>query len=386
MRLVLFTGKGGVGKTTLAAATGATLATQGRRTLVVSTDPAHSLADSYGTPLGPEPTEVDRRLDAVQIDSRSLADTAWQRLRGQLGTALSGIGVDALDAAELTVLPGVDELLALSEVRRLAATKYWHAVVVDCGPTAETLRLFALPEAVAGYLRRVYGWQPVSPRARALSGAAASVMELGTHLESLRAMLTDREITTVRLVLTPERMVVAETRRTLTALALRGIRVDGIVANRMMPAAGLWRGGAASWLRERRSQQEAVLAEAGAAGLSGVRLVEHRASEPVGLEALAEIAKELYGGGDPLAGEADDVAPMLRITESDEGYRLRIALPLAPDADVDLARIDDDLAITIDGFRRLVALPRLLRPCEVVGAETDAEGLVVLLTDPGGQA
>lgn len=371
MRLVLFTGKGGVGKTTLAAATGATLAGQGRRTLVVSTDPAHSLADSYGMPLGPEPTEVDRRLDAVQIDSRSLADTAWQRLRGQLGDALAGIGVDALDAAELTVLPGVDELLALGEVRRLAATKHWHAVVVDCGPTAETLRLFALPEAIAGYLRRVYG------------GAAASVMELGDHLESLRAMLTDREVTTVRLVLTPERMVVAETRRTLTALALRGIRVDGIVANRLMPAAGLWRGGAASWLRERRAQQEAVLAEAGAAGLSGVRLVEHRAAEPVGLDALAEIAKELYGGGDPLAGEADDVAPMLRITESDDGYRLRIALPLGPDADVDLARIDDDLAITIDGFRRLVALPRLLRPCEVTGAETDAEGLVVLLTDPG---
>ena len=380
MRLVLFTGKGGVGKTTLAAATGATLAGQGRRTLVVSTDPAHSLADSYGTPLGPEPTEVDRRLDAVQIDSRSLADTAWQRLRGQLGDALDGIGVDALDAAELTVLPGVDELLALGEVRRLAATKHWHAVVVDCGPTAETLRLFALPEAIAAYLRRMYGRQP---KPRALTGATASVAELGNHLESLRAMLTDREVTTVRLVLTPERMVVAETRRTLTALALRGIRVDGIVANRLMPAAGLWRGGAASWLRERRAQQEAVLAEAGAAGLSGVRLVEHRAAEPVGLDALAEIAKELYGGGDPLAGEADDVAPMLRITESDDGYRLRIALPLGPDADVDLARIDDDLAITIDGFRRLVALPRLLRPCEVTGAETDAEGLVVLLTDPG---
>ncbi|MPY77532.1 MAG: AAA family ATPase [Actinophytocola sp.] len=382
MRLVLFTGKGGVGKTTLAAATGATLATYGKRTLVVSTDPAHSLADSYGVPLGPEPTEVDRRLDAVQIDSRSLADTAWQRLRGQLGNALAGIGVDALDAAELTVLPGVDELLALGEVRRLAATKHWHAVVVDCGPTAETLRLFALPEAIASYLRRMYGWQPKS---RALTGAAASVAELGAHLESLRTMLTDRDVTTVRLVLTPERMVVAETRRTLTALALRGIRVDGIVANRLMPAAGLWRGGAASWLRERRAQQEAVLAEAGAAGLSGVRLVEHRAAEPVGLDALAEIAKELYGGGDPLAGEADDVAPMLRITESDQGYRLRIALPLAPDADVDLARIDDDLAITIDGSRRLVALPRLLRPCDVIGAETDAEGLVVLLTEPGGQ-
>lgn len=385
MRLLLFTGKGGVGKTTLAAATAATLAKQGRRTLVVSTDPAHSLADSFGIPLTGEPADVERRLQAVQLDTRALVDTAWAELRGQLKAALAGAGVDALDAEELTVLPGVDELLALGEVQRLAATGHWHAIVVDCGPTAETLRLLALPEALSSYLRRLYGWHPVSPTARKGSAVAASIARFGKHLEGLRGMLTDPDVTTVRLVLTPERMVVAETRRTLTALALRGIRVDGLVANRLMPAAGFWRGGAASWLRSRRAQQDEVLAEIAEAGLPPVRSVELRAVEPVGLDALAEISQELYDGGDPLAAGGDGIAPLLRITEGAEGeYRLRVALPLAVSSPVELARVDDDLAITIDGFRRLVALPKLLRSCTVIGAESDAEGLVVLLADPPG--
>lgn len=384
MRLLLFTGKGGVGKTTLAAATAATLAGQGRRTLVVSTDPAHSLADAYGKPLGAKPSEVDKRLFAVQLDTRTLVDTVWEDLRGQLTAALRGAGVDALDAEELTVLPGVDELLALSEVQRLAESGFWHAVVVDCGPTAETLRLLALPEAISGYLRRLFGWQPVSSKARQWSGVASSVGRLGTHLESLRALLTDPETTTVRLVLTPERMVVAETRRTLTALALRGIRVDGLVANRLMPSPGFWRGGAAAWLRTRRDHQDAVLAEVTAAGLPPVRTVEHRAVEPVGLEALAELSKELYGGADPLVGDPHGITPLLQVEESAPGlFRLRVAMPLAVDADVDLARIDDDLAITIEGFRRLIALPKLLRSCVITDAESDTEGLVVILADPG---
>lgn len=383
MRLLLFTGKGGVGKTTLAAATAATLAGQGRRTLVVSTDPAHSLADAFGTPLGATPVAVDRRLHAVQIDTRALVDTVWADLRGQLRSALTGAGVDALDAEELTVLPGVDEVLALTEVRRLAQTGNWHVIVVDCGPTAETLRLLALPEAVTGYLRRVFGWQPVSPRARRWTGVASSVERLGKHLEGLRTMLTDPEVTTVRLVLTPERVVVAETRRTLSALALRGVRVDGLIANRLMPAPGIWRGAAANWLRTRRAQQDEVLSELRDAGLLEVRAVEHRAVEPVGLESLTEISKDLYGGGDPLAGDDRGIAPLLQVSRASGGYRLRVAMPLLAGADVELARVDDDLSITIDGFRRLISLPVLLRRCVITGAESDTEGLVVLLDDPG---
>jgi arsenite-transporting ATPase len=374
VRILLFTGKGGVGKTTLAAATGAALAARGRKTLVVSTDPAHSLADAYGRALGAEPSEVDTLLSAGQIDSRTLADSSWHRLRAELQQTLSGAGLDTLDAEELTVLPGVDELLALTEVRRLAENGPWETVVVDCGPTAETLRLLALPEAVAGYLSRVFGRRVTD-----------SVRRLGTHLDGLRALLTEPSVTTVRLVLTPERVVVAEARRTLSSLALRGIAVDGLIANRLMPAPGFWRGGAATWLRTRRAQQDAVLAELAEAGIAPVARVEHRAAEPVGLPALLEIAAELYRGADPLDGNGTPVTPLLRVRPAPGGYTLRIAIPLARDAEVDLARVDDDLAITVDGFRRLIALPESLRPCRITGAESDADGLLVSLAGNRGR-
>ncbi|WIY07135.1 ArsA family ATPase [Amycolatopsis mongoliensis] len=378
MRILLFTGKGGVGKTTLAAATGAALAARGRKTLVVSTDPAHSLGDAFGHTLGAEPSEVDALLSAVQIDARTLVDTSWHRLRAELQTALAGAGLDTLDAEELTVLPGVDDLLALTEVRRLAEDGLWETIVVDCGPTAETLRLLALPEAVSGYLTRVFG-----RRGRVIE----SVRRLGAHLDGLRALLTEPSVTTVRLVLTPERVVVAEARRTLSSLALRGIAVDGLIANRLMPAPGFWRGGAASWLRTRRTQQDAVLAELAAAGFGPSKLscVEHRAVEPVGLPALLEIAAELYRGGDPLDGDGTPVTPLLRVRPAPDGYTLRIAIPLGRDAEVDLARVDDDLAITVDGFRRLIALPESLRPCRITGAESDADGLVVNLAGNRGR-
>ncbi len=374
MRILLCTGKGGVGKTTLAAATGAALAARGRKTLVVSTDPAHSLGDAFARPLGAEPSEVDTLLSGVQVDSRALADSSWQQLRGELRAVLAGAGLDTLDAEELTVLPGVDELLALTEVRRLAEEGPWETVVVDCGPTAETLRLLALPEAVSGYLSRVFGRRVTD-----------SVRRLGAHLDGLRALLTDPSVTTVRLVLTPERVVVAEARRTLSSLALRGIAVDGVIANRLMPAPGIWRGGAASWLRTRRAQQDAVLAELAAAGIAPVARVEHRAVEPVGLPALLEIAAELYRGEDPLAGNGTPVTPLLRVRPASGGYTLRVAVPLARDAEVDLARVDDDLAITVDGFRRLIALPEPLRPCRITGAESDADGLVVHLVGNRGR-
>lgn len=373
MRILLFTGKGGVGKTTLAAATAAALAGRGRKTLVVSTDPAHSLGDAFGRTLGAEPSEVDTLLHAAQIDSRSLVDNTWRELRQELQTALAGVGLDSLDAEELTVVPGVDELLALTEVQRLAEHGPWETVVVDCGPTAETLRLLALPEAISGYLTRMF-----KPGARR---TAVAVRRLGAHLESLRALLTDPATTTVRLVLTPERVVVAEARRTLSSLALRGIGVDGLIVNRLMPAPGFWRGAAASWMRTRRTQQNTVLAELAAAGFGpeAVKPVEHRAVEPVGLAALQEIAYELYQGLDPLTGNGKGVTPLLEVSESDSGYQLRIAVPLHRDSEVDLARVDDDLAVTVDGFRRLIALPEMLRPCRITGAESDAHGLVVSL-------
>ncbi|MCE6997696.1 ArsA family ATPase [Saccharothrix sp. S26] len=383
-RLLLFTGKGGVGKTTLAAATATALAAGGRKALVVSTDPAHSLGDALGVPLSGHVGEVEGGLHAAQIDPRALVDHAWRDLRGHLRTVLAGAGVDELDAEELTVLPGIEELLALSEVQRLAGSGPWDVVVVDCGPTAETLRLLALPEAFASYLERLFPTHRRVVRGLLAGVAGSGAVEkwdatadalgrLAEDLEHLRGLLTS-PTTTVRLVLTPERVVAAETRRTVTALALQGIRVDGVVANRVVPDPGADRGPAADWLRTRRAEQDAVLAEL--ADLGSVSTVAHRAAEPVGPAALLDLAEGLYQGRDPLDGVAAD-EPLLSVERTGEQeYALRIALPIG-DSSLDLARVGDDLAVTVDGRRRLIALPSLLRRCLVTGAELDDTGLAV---------
>jgi arsenite-transporting ATPase len=387
VRVLLFTGKGGVGKTTLAAATAAATVAAGRKALVVSTDPAHSLADAFGAELGPEASELDTGLFGAQIDTRRLVDGAWEEMRGHLRTLLAGAGIDELAAEELTALPGVEELLALAEVHRLATAGPWDAVIVDCGPTAETLRLLALPEAVGNYLERLFpthrrvvrgllaGVAGSSAPAR-WDAAADAIGRLAEHLEAVRSLLVDQQRTSVRLVLTPERVVAAETRRTLTALALQGIRVDGLVANRLLPDPGTGRGAAANWLRTRRTEQESVLADLRTAEIP-VQTVGYRACEPVGVPALLDLAAELYPDGDPLAVSTVPAEPLLAVTAAENGYQLRVSFPLDVDADLDLARVDDELAITVDGRRRLIALPAALRRCVVTGAEIVDGGLLV---------
>jgi arsenite-transporting ATPase len=193
----------------------------------------------------------------------------------------------------------------------------------------------------------------------------------------LRTLLADPEITSVRLVLTPERLVVAESRRTLAALALRDIRVDGMIANRLVPRAGMRRGPAATWLRTRRGEQDEVLAELRASMPIKVHVVEHRAAEPVGRDALGELADELYGRSDPLADSGSRPPSLLQVRPEGAGYLLRVAFPLTDQSDVELARVGDDLAVTCDGLRRLIPLPAVLRRYVVVDAEVSADGVLV---------
>jgi len=386
VRIVLFTGKGGVGKTTTAAATALRLADRGLKTLLLSTDIAHSLADALAVDLPDEPVEVAASLWAVQIDTQGRFEAAWRDVQTFLVDMLARGGVDPITADELTVLPGVDEVLALLAVRELAVTGHWDALVVDCAPTAETLRLLALPEALTWYLERVF---PVHRRlARGMRPLAhllgrgevlppdtlfEALLRLNDELGSVRRLLGDPEVTSVRLVLTPEAVVAAEARRTFTALALYGYAVDLVIANRVFPAGDdAWRQG---WAAAQQKHLERI--RESFAGLPVVEL-PYRPAEPVGMTALREVADELYG---PLPG--DDPAPagrgteLLRVEQVGSEFALCLALPLAERADVDAVRVGDDLIVTVGPNRRVLTLPSVLRRCTVAGGQFDGRELRV---------
>ena len=386
MRIVLFTGKGGVGKTTTAAATALRLADRGVKTLLLSTDIAHSLGDALAVPLSGEPREVARSLWAVQVDTQGRFEAAWRDVQRFLIDLLARSGVDPITADELTVLPGVDEVLALLAVRELAQAGDWDTLVVDCAPTAETLRLLALPEALGWYLQKVF---PAQRRlARGMRPLAAvlgrgdvippdnifeALLRLNDDLAGVRQLLGDPSVTSVRLVLTPEAVVAAEARRTFTALALYGYTVDLIIANRVFPAGeDEWR---QRWARAQQTQLVGI--RESFAGLP-VRELPYRGDEPVGVDALREVADALY---DPLPG-ADPAArvqsqELLRIEARGAEFVLTMALPLAARASVDVSRAGDDLVVTVGGHRRVLMLPSVLRRCVVVRGEFDAGELRV---------
>lgn len=382
MRVLLFTGKGGVGKTTTACATALRLAERGRKTLLLSADGAHSVADALAVPVGAEPGEVAESLWAVQVDTQRRLEAAWREIQDYLLRLLSRSGVDPVTAAELTVLPGVEEVLALLAVRDLATSGQWDAVVVDCAPTAETLRLLALPEALGWYLAKVFPAhrrlaRTVRPFASLLGrgegvppeATFGALLRLADELASVRQLLADRSTTSVRLVLTPEAVVTAEARRTFTALNLYGYQVDMVVANRVFPAdlgpadcAGSddWRRG---WVRAQQRQ----LLEIGESfdGIQ-VRQVGYGALEPVGVLALGAIADQLYGplpGTDPAQGVPAQ-EPM-RVEREGEEFVLRLHLPLAARGEVEAARAGDDLVVTVGPYRRVITLPGVLRRCQV---------------------
>jgi len=375
VRVLLFTGKGGVGKTTTSAATAAHAARRGLKTLVLSTDPAHSLADALDVPLGPEPTEIDVGLFGQQVDTQRAFEHSWREVQHYLREVLEQGGVDPLEAEELTVLPGADEVLALLELRAQAESGRWDVVVVDCAPTAETLRLLALPGALGWYMERVFprerrAVRTLRPLLSTLAGVPmppdkvfAAVERLHAELSAVQDLLTDPARSSVRVVLTPESVVVAEARRTLTSLSLYGYRVDGVIANRVFPSTGTdpWIG---QWVAAQQRQLDEVATSVGALP---IWRVPYRPAEPVGLDELLSLADDLYGEGDALA-LVDTPEPIAVERISNDEFVLSVALPHADKRDVDLVRKGDELVLTVGSHRRAIALPSVLRRCLVDGA------------------
>ena len=400
-RIILHTGKGGVGKTTVSAATAVAAAAAGYRTLLLSTDSAHSVADVLDAPVGTEPTPVGGvdGLWAAQVDTRAQLELAWADIRRYLVTALAAQGVAEIEAEELTVLPGADEIVALLAVRRYATSEFqgsrFDVLVVDCAPSGESLRLLALPETIKFYADRLRSTPARLMRSLAAGfgalGAARSARDaprglreapgpdvaadvLGALLDDLaaaRELLSDHSVTGIRLVLTPERVVIAEARRLYTALALHGFGVQAVVVNRLLPESAASHEFFGTWQQEQQANLP-LIDESFPLPLHFLALGAH---EPVGVPELKGIAAQLFGGADPLG---DPVPGAGLRTEGEAGrYRLVITLPLADRDSVDLGRSGDDLIVTIGPLRRRISLPSTLRRCRTSGATFRGDDLVV---------
>lgn len=374
MRILLFTGKGGVGKTTTAAATAVRCADAGQRTIVLSTDPAHSLGDAFDIELGDLTVEITDGLWGQQLDAQDRMEDAWEDIQSYLQAVFRWGGVDEIEAEELSVVPGLDEIFALTDIKRYAASGEWDTIVVDCAPTAETIRLLSLPGVLAWWMERLF---PMGRRVnKVVSPLLGSVTDLPVpgddvfgaverfyeRLDGVKELLTDRTVTSARLVVNPERIVVAEARRTFTYLSLFGYSVDAVIANRLLPDAV-----SDPWFEDwkQRDLDHLATIEEGFAPVPVLR-AELAPHELVGVDRLRAFGTALYGDDDPARHRAD-VAPM-RLERTDAGDVLSVDLPFAGRDELVLGRRDDELLVRVGPYRRSILLPDSLKRRQVVDA------------------
>ena len=388
MRIILITGKGGVGKTTVSAATAIKSADLGYSTLVMSTDPAHSLADAFDVPLGDDPTPVVPNLHAQQIDSQQRLEESWGEVRDHLTELFDWSGLKGIEAEELTVFPGMDELFSLATVRDHARSEEYDVIIVDCAPTAETLRLLSLPEVMSWYMDKMFPIsrkvakvvRPVISRVSSIPFADEAVFDAVARfydrLDGIREILSDPEVTTARLVMNPEKMVISEARRTYTYLGLFGYSVDSAIVNRILPDDV-----SDPYFDRWREIQTAHLADVdeGFAG-TDIRRLRLFEEEMVGVELLRIVADELYGDVDPTERLSEGQA--LRIEEGDDGgdVELVMTMPFTERGDIDLMRHGDEVFVTVGSYRRSLMLPDSLQRRTIRGAKIHEGELRIVFT------
>ncbi len=377
MRVILYTGKGGVGKTSLSAATGVRTAELGYRTLVMSTDAAHSLGDSLGRPVGAEPVEIGENLDAVEIDVNHELATHWAAIQDYLSRFLASQGYDAVVAEELGIPPGMDELFSLMRIGDFQIEGRYEVLVVDCAPTGGTMRMLGLTELLEWYMdkffeverRVVRAVRPVAERLISTplpsDEVYAAIGRFYSRIRGVRALLMDPKRTSIRIVSVPERMVIQESQRAFTYLGLFGFPVDAVIANRVLPpeAKGTY---FARW-RKIQEEQLGVLDQAfRPLPIFPVQLFDR---EVVGLEALHRLARAVFGTKDP--AKVFYKGKSLEIRAGSPGYDLSLPLPHAKKDEVKAWTKGEELIVSVGNFRRNLVLPRSLAGLEVTRARLD---------------
>jgi arsenite-transporting ATPase len=388
VRTILYTGKGGVGKTSVAAATALRAANSGRKVLVMSTDPAHSLSDAFDVEVGSGPRKIAPGLWAQETDYTAMLEDSWAEIQAYITTVFEWQGANALAAEELALLPGMDELFGLIMVRRHHREDDYDSLIVDAAPTGETLKLLSLPDQMSWYIEKIFPIQrraaklvrPFASRARSLPPFPEdSVFAAGKRfyeaIAGVEEILTDRENASVRLVVNAEKMVIAEARRAYTYLNLYDYGVDAVVVNRLLPDEvsdpyfARWREAQAGHLQTIQSSFSPI-------PILRARLFDR---EMYGLEALDELAEDVFEGIEPL--EMLFHGATHEIVKNGGGYDVLLYLPLAEKEDVDLSKRGVELFVRVGGHKRNILLPDSLARLHAAGASIEKGRLTVRLRD-----
>jgi arsenite-transporting ATPase len=388
-RTILYTGKGGVGKTSVAACTARRCAAAGLRTLVISTDPAHSLSESLGVELAGQPTPAGDHLWGQEVKAQEEMERHWSGVQDWLGELFIERGLDRISAEELTVPPGMDELFSLLQLQAQHHGGEWQAIIVDCAPTGETLRLLSFPDVARWWIEKVFPRErqilaAARPLARSLldipmpsQAVFADIQRLSQNLIEMNEILRDRESCTIRLVMNPDKMVIGEAMRTFTYLNLYGYVTDAVVVNRVFPAGvgdyfAVWR----------RVQEEHLELVRSAFGPVPLLTAPYFEQEVVGAEMLDRLAAELFSDHEPAAVLHETITHELTVSE--DGASLRIPLPFAHKGEISLKKIGLELVVGVDGQRRTIMLPAAMAGYNPSGATFEDGKLEVKFSGAAG--
>lgn len=383
MRIIIYTGKGGVGKTSIAAATAVKMAKQGKRTLILSTDAAHSLADSLAVPIGPDPVQISDNLWGQEVNAIRETERNWGTVQVWLTKLLDKAQLKDVTTEEMLVFPGMEELFSLLKIKEHADSGQYDVLVVDCAPTGETLRLLSYPNVLNWWLEKIFPTErklikivrPVAKIVKDIDLPSDDVLDsierLARGLEEMQRLVLDSEITSVRIVLNPEKMVLAEAKRSFTYLNLFGFNTDAIIVNRVLPdEAG--KGFFAHWREIQKKYEEEIVLNFQPLPILKAPMMQ---KEVIGLPILDELADIVYGEQVPSAMLYRGRTETIR--EEDGDMLLELSIPFVEKADLDLTQTGDELTVDAGAYKRKVILPRTLMGREVIGARYAKDRLII---------